>query len=361
MVHGSKESKAFVSKTVTDQPGRITRPPLWRRILNPLRFVVSGGLLAYLVWYSDPIEIWNAWQQADARLILLAFVLQLAGICLSAAKWGVVLRARGRRQPYGWLLSAYFVGQFANNFLPTTVGGDAFRAMQLGRRLGSYSQASASIFIERLTGFLALSTIAMLALTVSYIQVTGTPLVTESWLLWITIAFAVLAICAAIGSIAAPLVYRLFGKYLPKFTHRPLEKITRALSDYFPQGLDLVLVMGMSLLFQGTWVVIHAVCGAALGIDAPLMLYALMAPLTDILGLLPIFVNNIGAREFVFTLYLAQVGVEPALAVSLAFMILTLRLVASLPGGIIMLIGGADMRVARKHAVTSEQGEQTAP
>ncbi len=59
-----------------------------------------------------------------------------------------------------WLLGAYLAGQFANNFLPTTVGGDALRIAQLGRRIGSYSQASASVFVERLTGFLALSLLA---------------------------------------------------------------------------------------------------------------------------------------------------------------------------------------------------------
>jgi hypothetical protein len=206
------------------------------------------------------------------------------------------------------------------------------------------SQSSASIFLERLTGFLALSVIAIVALTVSYLHETGTALVTETWLLWLTIGFALAAIVAAIGSFLAPLIYMRLGGYLPRATHNPLKKITTALADYFPQGRSLVAVIAMSLLFQSTWVVIHFVCGAALGIEAPFLLYAIMVPLTDIASLLPIFFNSVGVREFIFTLYLTQVGVDPAAAVALALTIFSIRLVASGLGGLIMLFGGADLR-----------------
>jgi hypothetical protein len=102
-------------------------------------------------------------------------------------------------------------------------------------------------------------------------------------------------------------------------------------------------------------VLIHVVCGKALNIDAPVLLYALMVPLTDMLGLLPIFVNSVGARETIFILYLTQVpGVDAATAISLAFMIFTIRLAASALGGLVTLFGGADLRIARAAGKTQE-------
>jgi hypothetical protein len=308
-------------------------------------------LLAYFIWYADPLSIWEVWKGVDLGWLALAFLLQLAGIGVSAAKWNLILSGQRRQQPYTWILSVYLVGQFANNFLPTTVGGDALRAVQLGRRIGSFSQSSASIFIERLTGFLALSMIAIAALFVSYLQETGTALVTDPRLLWVAIGFSVLAVGAAVASFLAPWLQHITGPYLPRATRNPLKKVARALSDYFPQGHLLAGVVAMSLLFQSTWVVIHVLCGRALGIEAPLLLYALMVPLTDMLGLLPIFVNNVGARETVFVLYLTQVpGVDAAMAISLAFMIFTIRLVASSLGGVVMLFGGADLRASQAAA-----------
>lgn len=319
----------------------------WRRFLGPLRFAISGGLLAYLVWRADPAKIWESWRGVDLRLLGLALLLQLAGIALSAAKWSVLLRARGQRQPYAWLLSAYLVGQFANNFLPTTVGGDALRATQLGRRIGSFSQASASIFIERLTGFLALSLIANLALVLAYFD-TSIQLVTMPALRLLTMGFALAAVAAMVASFGAPRLQRVLGpRLLPKVAQRPMQKVAQALADYAPQGRWLALVLGMSLLFQSLWIAIHLLCGLALGLSVPLLTYALMVPITDILGLVPIFVNNLGARDLVFTLYLSQVGVAPATAIALAFLIFSLRLVVSALGGLVALLGGSGLRILR--------------
>ncbi|NJK79907.1 MAG: flippase-like domain-containing protein [Chloroflexaceae bacterium] len=321
------------------------QPARWQRMLTPVRWIVTGSLVGYLIWQANPLEIWQSLLTVDLPLLLLALVLQFIGIAISAAKWGMLLRARGHRLPYGWLLNAYLVGQFANNFLPTTIGGDALRAVQLRRRIGSLTQASASIFLERLTGFLALSLIVCLALLVAYVQVTGTPLVTDPFWLVVTVGFSLLAVGAAVLSFFAPLILQLFGAYLPAVALRPMERVAAALASYFPQGRTLLGVVLMSLLFQSLWVVIHAVCGMALGIDAPLLLYALMVPISDILGLVPVFVNNVGAREIAFTVYLTQVGVSQATALALAFLIFAVRLVVSLLGGVVVFFGGADLRI----------------
>jgi hypothetical protein len=126
-----------------------------------------------------------------------------------------------------------------------------------------------------------------------------------------------------------------------------MQRIANSLAAYFPRGKSLALVLAMSFLFQTLWILINFVCGLALGIQAPLLIYALIAPITDILGLLPIFVNNMGARELVFTFFLFYVGVPKATILALAFLILSVRLVVSALGGLIMLFGGADLRVTR--------------
>lgn len=317
-------------------------------LFTPLRYLLTGVLLIYLVWAAEPLKIWEAAKGASLPLLALAVVLQGAGVALSSAKWGALLSARGQPQPYPWLLSVYLVGQFANNFLPTGVGGDAVRAMQLGRRIGSFSQSSASVFIDRLTGFLALSLIANVALVLSYTGIGGERLETAGWLYLLSIGFTLAGIGAVALCLVAPWLQKLPGNRLPEAVRGRVAQITTALAAYLPQGRWLALVLALSLLFQSLWFIINAVCGAALGIQAPLIIYALMAPLTDMLGLLPVFVNNMGARELVFTLYLAQVGVDPATALALAFVVLSVRIVVSILGGLVMLFGGASLREVKE-------------
>ncbi len=319
----------------------------WRRLLTPFRFLISGGLLVFLIWQSNPVLVWEAWKSADLRFIALAFVLQLLGVMVSAAKWNVLLHARRQGQPYIWTLGVYLAGQFANNFLPTAVGGDAVKIVQLGRRIGSFSEASASVFMERLTGFVALSLIANIALALTYTSAFGTHLATDPMLQWVTAIFALAAIATVIASFSAPRLLRMFGRRLPDVIRGPLQKIAEALAEYAPQKLVMAQVLGLSFLFHACWISSHLAVGMALGIQAPPLIYALMVPITDIVGLAPIFVNNVGARDLVFTLYLSQVGVPSALAIALAFIVFTVRLVVSSLGGLAALFGGADLKISQ--------------
>jgi uncharacterized protein (TIRG00374 family) len=327
----------------------------WRGLHVLLRVLVSGGLLAYLVWRADPATIWSHWRAVDLRLFGLALLLQFLGVALSAAKWGLLLRAQGQGQPYRWLLSTYLAGQFASNFLPTTIGGDALRTAQLGRRIASYSQAGASIFVERLTGFLALSLIASLALATSAAPNTGVERLTGPALLLLTAGICLAAVATLALAPAAPRLQAAWGeRLLPEAANRPLRRIAQALAAYAPRGRLLALVVGMSLLYQTLLVITHMVCGIALGLPAPFRLYAVMVPVTDILGLVPIFVNGLGARDLVFTRYLGQIGVAPASAIALSFLAFTVRLAISVIGGLIM-VRGAVAWPAPEEATTSDK------
>lgn len=322
----------------------------WRPLLVGLRLLVSGGLLAFLVWQANPAQIWTQWRQASLGLLLLALLLQIIGVALSALRWGVLLRANQRPQPYAWLLASSFVGLFANNFLPTSVGGDATRIVLLGRRGGSYAQASASVFMERLSGFLALSLIALGALLITSTELFGARLVTEPTLVAVAAGFALLALAGVGLALAAPWLLGRFERLLPNLVRQPLARIAEALGQYGDRRGTLIVALGLSLLVHSCWIGLHLVCATALSIAAPPVLYGLMVPLSDILGLAPIFFNNVGARDLIFTIYLGQVGVPPATALALAFTVFTVRLTTSTIGGLVLLFGGASLHTVNPEA-----------
>lgn len=317
----------------------------WRPYWLILRIALSGGLLTFLVWQAHPATIWAAWRQADLRLLAVAVLFQLGCVAISAYKSGVLLAALGHPQPYSWMLGVFLVGQFANNFLPTAVGGDAMRVVLIGRRIDGYAQASASVFMERLTGFLALSTIAGGAMLLTTTNLFGAPLVNAPGLALTAATFAVGAVVVAVMAFAAPWVLPRFAHLLPKIISKPLAKIVATLGVFSGDRATMLRVMIVSFIYHGAWIGMHVMSGLALGIAAPILIYFLIVPLTDIVGLAPIFVNNVGARDLVFTVYLRQLGVPDATALALAFTAFSIRLVVSAFGGLVMLFGGADMRV----------------
>lgn len=48
----------------------------------------------------------------------------------------VIASAKGFVRPYGDFFRAYLTGTFINDFLPSTIGGDTYRTLWLGRRDG---------------------------------------------------------------------------------------------------------------------------------------------------------------------------------------------------------------------------------
>jgi Uncharacterised protein family (UPF0104). len=173
-------------------------------------------------------------------------------------------------------------------------------------------------------------------------------------LTWTAAGFALVALAAAAGSFASPWLLRHSSHLIPLVVRRPLQEIAKSLGEYADSPLLLLKVMGLSLLFHGVWIVMHLAAGLALHITAPPIIYALMVPLTDIIGLAPIFFNNVGARDLVFTLYLRQVDVPDATALALAFTAFTIRLIASGIGGLVLLFGSADFKAAPRQAAEQD-------
>lgn len=311
-----------------------------RAAVVALRLIVSVALLALLAWQASPGAIWQRWQRISAPLLVATIAIQVAGHALSAAKWGLVLRAQGHHQPYGWLLRTYMVGQFANNFLPTTVGGDALRAAQLGPRLGSYAHAAASVLLERITGLWALSLLGALALLAG---AASPPLALALLVLGAAAAATLVLLAMGRAGLATSLLMRL---PLPAALRRGALALVDSLQSATRSPRAMLAVLALSLAFQSLWICMHIVAGAALALAVPPLLYGFMVPLTDILGLAPLFFNNLGVREGVFTFFLGQIGIPAASAIALAVLIFSIRLVVSGAGGVILLLGG--IQQARK-------------
>ena len=321
-----------------------------RRWLAIVRIFVSLGLLGLLLGQVDPRKLPELWSGISWPFLFAALALQLGGVLLSAAKWWLLLRSQGQRLPYTWTVRAYLIGQFFNNFLPTMIGGDAIRAFQLRQRIGQTTLAVASILVERLTGFLALTIIAWAALGAS----SGTLFAAPS-LFWAVLWCLALASAGLILAGFAPRLARIVGTASAGniFDWRgKLRGLATAVGQFGTSRASLLGAIALSFVYQLSWIATNSAAAHALRLDVPFGLMALAVPISDIIGLIPIFFNNLGAREGTYVLLLGQAGTPPASALALAFLIFVARLLISSLGGILYLLGGLKPRPTddgRKH------------
>jgi len=316
------------------------KPETRRKLTVFVRVAVSAALLGYVLLKADLPSFAARWPGISQPLLALALLLQLAGVFISALKWWLLLRAAGAPVPYGWTVSTYLVGQFFSNFLPTQIGGDAVRVLYLSRRIGRPALAIASVFVERVTGFLALTLIAAAALGAQSGALRGAPQVLLGVVVCILVAAGGLVV-----AFAAPWLVRLAARLpLPDVLawRRRLGAFADSMGTFYAFPATLALAIALAFGYQISWVAENYIAARALALDIPPALVGLMVPVSDIVGLAPIFFNSLGAREGTFVLLLGQVGVPAESALAVSFLIFAIRLVASLLGGALYVFGGVE-------------------
>ena len=93
------------------------------------------ALLVYLLQKQGWGQILEAVRQIGAGRFLIAILLVIVSRLMMVGRWYVLLRSTEERIPFRDTLRLTFAGLFANNFLPSTIGGDVVRlagAVQAG-------------------------------------------------------------------------------------------------------------------------------------------------------------------------------------------------------------------------------------
>ena len=276
---------------------------------------------------------------------------------LSSMKWGLLLRAHGIKAGQLALLRAYWIGSFASNYLPSSVGGDIVRALVI-RAQGSLAVVASSILVERLTELAVLLLLSAGALAVQPEPFRALGILLPLWLLVLAAAGAVLGVAAG-GQPTARFLGRL-ANARQRTVRRLAAKLLKLVSatDGYRRAVPLVLAaMLMSLPFYGILILFQYALLEAVGASVSLAQVASIAPLIPLIALIPASINGLGLTEGAFTLFYMQVGVPAETAFAAALLRRVISVLVSLVGGLFWL---ADPRQPARPRLPSH-GSRKAP
>lgn len=306
---------------------------LWKTLFRSL--IGIGLLAALLIWNDNGIKVLEIFGgfRSEYLLGLLFVAIALNGI--SSTKWGLFLHDRGHRLSWWRLFELYLIGKFFSNFLPSMFGGDLARVYMVGRQISSYSVSAASVFLERATGFVGLTILAVTAVLINP-EMLGIPIIL------ITISAVVLATVLAVVAFYRPEGFALavsVADRIPlvrKFAH----KIERLLSDIgYYRGRHKLLLKGLfySLAFNAVAALNIYVSSLAIGFEPQLADIFVVTPVILVLSMIPVSPNNIGWWEWCFSVLLVNAGATAAEGLGVALVIRAMTLVVSLIGGLFLL------------------------
>ena len=298
-----------------------------KRLVAVGRIGLSAVALVIIVRRVHPSELDLEWKGHNVAWLVAAILVTFAGVVLSAVRWQRVLAALGIHDRVGTLVKHHLAGLFVSSFLPSTVGGDVLRVSRLSASNGEAPNTFASVVLERLTGWIVLPIITLVALIVNR----GLFRVDENTHYALIIAIVTLV---ALGLL-------LWGVGHPKIGGRLTSNAGwRRFSGAVHYGIDTlrrhpsdaISVLASGFAYQLAVVLAAFLAALALGLHPGITALLAFVPAIAIVQVLPITVGGLGVREGAFALFLVPLGVPEQKALALGLLVYAINLAVSLLG-----------------------------
>lgn len=330
----------------------------WKTILKRAWPTIRILLSLALLWKATSDIDWHAildsqfkmqpkWFWAAGVAITLAF------IC-GGLRWGFLMRKVGLQGSLKGYVALYFAGGLINQGLPSTLGGDSYRAITASHlnNSGQFSESKQldeelhhAVDLEHATPKLRLS--FSMVLIDRLLGLGGNNLLGGIGLIlgganlaaWGTsLGYAVTAV-----TIFSALVIALILAWTP--TRTLLQKgLDRLQMNNALPGIKLAFSWPMNIAQAGFAIGIHFLtilalgfCLKAYGADAPIEGLMIGLPALSLLLMLPISISGWGLREATLSSVLALWGVSPSLTVLASMSYGALTVLCVLPGAYYLL------------------------
>lgn len=296
-------------------------------LLNLLKIAISLILIAIVLSRIDINALGSVFAKAHLGWIGVATVLMLLNVVVRAKRWQILLADLEIRVPLRELTTIYYIGAAFSNLLPTAVGGDPVRMVELNRHTDRASDAVTSVIVDRFLGLYASLVLGFVTSLVVWNRV-------PQEVIGLSVLFFVGMTAVGVVLVYEPLYQTLRQISLIrritdiKFIH----KLFESFQDYSPKALGIAFLFG--LLVQLVFILSNFTIGQALGIALSPLFYLVFVPLINLTLTLPAFAG-FGVREASYATLFGEVGVSNEAAVALSLTVYALGNLA--PG----LVGGA--------------------
>ncbi|MCC5900966.1 MAG: flippase-like domain-containing protein [Halomonas sp.] len=286
------------------------------------RGLVSLGLLVAVALWVEPGAVIAEVQRFSVGWLVLALVISVLQIMLSAWRWKFTAGLVDVPLRYGYALREYYLALLVNQLLPGGVLGDAGRAYRHAGQVASRGSAWRAVVIERASGQVAVALLTLVALLSSPLwqAVLGTTV-----LLCLVLVVLLLVVVAGSGVVWHR---RTALIQLPAWSITLWRDMRRGL--FQRRVWPWQLLSSLAIVFSYGLVM---VCAArAIGIELAAVNILALAPVLLLAMLVPLSIAGWGLREGAAAGIWVFVGLPSAqgVAVSLAYGVLVL--LSSLPG-----------------------------
>jgi uncharacterized membrane protein YbhN (UPF0104 family) len=259
--------------------------------------IAIGGLIAGIDWQELPdLIVGYRWEFAIAAFIGLMIQFPVSGL-----KWRAALRVCNVDLSFTRLTRFYCISHFVGQFLPTSIGGDAYRVYRVLPLVQPRSRAVTSIVIDRIVGLAALL----------FLGAVGAVYLLDHFRLpqgYLT-ALGFGSVGAVIGG--AAMYFGWFALIRRKLQHlKMVAAVQEDLLQLRRAGWSWLPLLCVSFAFQLIAISIVYLLFLGAGSSIGFAQVALIAAVAGLAGMIPVAINGIGVTEGTITLAGVALGAD---------------------------------------------------
>ncbi len=259
---------------------------------------------------------------------MLGIVFQLLSTTLASYRWYLVMQPLGYGQSFGFFLKSYFKGSFFNQGLPTSIGGDAVRVLDVSRLGERKRDAFVGVFIDRVLGLIGLLVLNLV------VNLSNPHLLPQGLFLTINLLIGLGLLGFAVLFMLQH--WRFLGRWrLSRFFMRISAHLSVVLSS--PKQALVQLLLSVTVHFLSLLAIF--LIGRSVELDFSLITYLVLVPPALLLTLVPLSLAGWGIREGALIGLFTLLGADKVTVLSMSILYGIVLIVASLPGLVVYMKG----------------------
>lgn len=296
------------------------------------KFAVTAMLLWLLFGKTDMGSVLSHLHAVDPAWAAAVIGVLMAQLLLTGLRWHLIGHLVAAPMSVGQALRLMMIGQFFNQLLPTSLGGDAVRAWLTSREGIPFRRGLVGIVCDRAAALLVLTIIV--AATLPLVSVVGGADIPLTGVL-----LGILPAVAVGGLLVLFLRGREIAETMAQFrVSQPVGVLVRDLRTVLFTPPHSVAILALAAVVQVMLVIVVYLCTRSIGVHLGLGYSVLLVPTILLVSAMPISFAGWGVREGAMVVGLGFAGIPAADALATSIVYGLAQIAAGLPGGAIWLI-----------------------
>ncbi len=288
---------------------------------NIIKLIITIVMFYFLFQYVDFDNLIHILAKSHGGTILIALLFQMGSTFLAAYRWRLIMQLLVFKEKVSYYVQSYFKGMFFNQVLPSSIGGDAVRIIDLTQKGYDKKDAFYGIFVDRVVGLVGLLVLNLIASILFF----GT----------FDKDFSLLIIFIAVSGIAGFifLFYLENIKFLANYKFLNLfHRLARRLNNLYPSKLTLMKHIAISVGVHFLSVLVLYALAWSIDFHMSFQTFLIAVPPVFLLTIIPISLAGWGIREGAMVGIFMLVGADETKVLAMSILYGILLIISSAPG-----------------------------